>query len=150
MDVRVAGVSDVADLARLLWRSALDTAEPTRSERVFASDLLRWYDSHQNSHIPFLALLPGSGAIGMAWLALVPRVPRPDAMSRLCGDIQSVYVLAAHRSTAVGTALIGAALEHATSLGLEHVTVHSNARAVSLYERAGFASSRELLVRMVP
>ncbi len=81
----------------------------------------------------------------MAWLALAARVPRPGRTGRLCGDVQSVYVVPEHRSAGVGVALVRALLQHAEALGLEHVTVHSSKRAVPVYERAGFAATRELL-----
>lgn len=145
MEIRVAGAGDVGRLAELISRFA-ELGEPAGSGRAFAPDLLGWWDVHHDSHIPFLALLPSSGAVGMAWLALTARVPRPGGTSRLCGDVQSVYVVPEHRSAGVGTALMRAMLQHAEVLGLEHVTVHSNQRAASLYERTGFTSSRELLM----
>lgn len=147
MQIRRAGAADAADLAALLWRSASESGEPRRSERELASDLVQWCAAHEQSHVPFLALLASSEAVGMAWLAVVPRVPRPDSTGRLSGDIQSMYVVAAHRSEGVGSALLSAALDHADRLGLEHVTVHSSPRATSLYERHGFTATPELLLR---
>lgn len=47
----------------------------------------------------------------------------------------------------IGTALVEAASEHATHLGSLCVTVHSGRKAVPLYERMGFESSRRLLLR---
>lgn len=85
--------------------------------------------------------------VGMAWVALVPRVPRPGAISRLSADIQSVFVMPEWRGQGIGTALVEAASEHATHLGSVRVTVHSGRKAVPLYERMGFESSRRLLLR---
>lgn len=45
----------------------------------------------------------------------------------------------------LGSALIQAASEHAMSLGVARVTVQSGRKAVPVYERLGFASSRRLL-----
>ena len=146
MEIRVAGATDVGPLADLICRFA-DKEEPAGNERAFAEDLTGWWEDHRDSHVPFLALLPSSGAVGMAWLALTARVPRPGGGSRLSGDIQSVYVVPEHRCSGVGTALMRAVLQHAEALGVEHVTVHSNQRAASLYERAGFSTSQELLMR---
>jgi len=47
----------------------------------------------------------------------------------------------------VGSALVEAAAERATRLGSLRVTVHSGRRAVPVYERLGFESSRRLLQR---
>jgi GNAT superfamily N-acetyltransferase len=83
----------------------------------------------------------------MAWVALVPRVPRPGATSRLSADIQSVFVMPTQRGQGIGSALVEAASEHATHLGSLRVTVHSGRKAVPVYERLGFESSRQLLQR---
>ncbi len=81
----------------------------------------------------------------MAWLALVPRVPRPGTVTRYSGDVQSVFVVPRERGKGVGGALIAAATRHALELGAGRVTVHSGRKAVPLYERLGFASSPQLL-----
>lgn len=83
----------------------------------------------------------------MAWVALVPRVPRPGDLTRLSADIQSVVVLPDHRGAGIGAALVDAAARHAEDLGAVRVTVHSGPRSVPLYERLGFASSRLLRQR---
>jgi GNAT superfamily N-acetyltransferase len=81
----------------------------------------------------------------MAWLALVPRVPRPGTTTRRSADIQSVFVVPEQRGKRIGSALVQAASEYALRLGVGRVTVHSGRKAVPVYERLGFASSRQLL-----
>lgn len=145
METRVADPSDLGALAGLLWRFA----EPDETEgppQGFAGELLGWWEAHHGSHVPFLAVAPSGASVGMVWLALTARVPRPEAMARLCGDVQSLYVLPEHRSAGVGTDLVRALVRHAEALGLEHVTVHSNERARRSYQRAGFTPSGDLLV----
>jgi GNAT superfamily N-acetyltransferase len=93
MEIRVAVPDDVAQLAGLLGRFA-DCDQATGA--AFAPDLLRWWSEH-DSHVAFLAVLPSGDAVGMAWLALTERVPRPGGGARLSGDIQSVYVVPEHR-----------------------------------------------------
>jgi GNAT superfamily N-acetyltransferase len=142
-----ANSDDVADLARLLW---LDTRheEPAREPvDAFAEQLALWWAARRDSHFAFVARLPQRGLVGMAWVALVPRVPRPGATSRLSADIQSVFVLPEHRGQGIGSSLVEAASQHATNLGSLRVTVHSGRRAVEMYERLGFESSRQLLQR---
>jgi GNAT superfamily N-acetyltransferase len=81
----------------------------------------------------------------MAWVALLPRIPRPGATSRMSADIQTVFVLPEQRGRGIGSALVHAAAEHAAQLGAIRVTVHSGRKAVPVYERLGFKSSRQLL-----
>jgi GNAT superfamily N-acetyltransferase len=83
--------------------------------------------------------------IGMAWLAVVQRVPSPRALRRASGDLQCVYVIPGERDGGVGGRLVEAVLARAQDLGLERVTVHSSPRAIPAYARRGFASSPRLL-----
>ena len=158
MDIRVAGRQDVGDLARLLWAFAAPEERARQDVCAFAADLARWWSDHQESHVALVARADGSdrpdgddgsaGAgmvVGMAWVALLARVPRPGELARRSADVQSVYVVAEQRGRHIGSALVRAAVEHARLLGVSRVTVHSSPRAVPVYRRLGFSSSRELL-----
>jgi GNAT superfamily N-acetyltransferase len=153
MDIRIAGQEDLAHLARLLWLHAAPDEQAQQPVESFAVDLGAWWTDHEHSHHAFVARLAEneprseSQVVGMAWLALVPRVPRPGATTRRSADIQSVYVVPEQRGKRIGSALVEAASEHASRLGASRVTVHSGRRAVPVYERLGFASSRQLLQR---
>jgi GNAT superfamily N-acetyltransferase len=142
-----ANEDDIADLAQLLWLDTLNEEPAQRSVDAFAAELAKWWAAHQDSHLAFVARLLRPEIVGMAWVALVPRVPRPGATSRLSADIQSVFVMPKHRGQGIGSALVDAASEHATHLGSLRVTVHSGRKAVPVYERLGFESSRQLLQR---
>jgi GNAT superfamily N-acetyltransferase len=137
----------VGHLARLLWLNGAPAEQAQQSVESFASDLDAWWADHARTHVAFLARSPSSEAVGMAWLALIPRPPRPGTTTRLSADVQSVFVLPDHRGRGIGTALVQAVTEHALGLGALHVTVHSGTRAVPVYERLGFASSRQLMQR---
>jgi hypothetical protein len=76
MQIRVAGSDDVGHLAELLATFA-ESDEPAGTGQRFAPDLLRWWTDHRDSHVAFLALLPSGDVVGMAWLAVTARVPRP-------------------------------------------------------------------------
>jgi GNAT superfamily N-acetyltransferase len=142
-----ANADDVADLARLLWLDTRNEEPAQQSVDAFAADLAQWWAAHQDSHLAFVARLHRPEIVGMAWVALNPRVPRPGATSRLSADIQSVFVLPQQRGQGIGSALVQAASEHATRLGSLRVTVHSGRRAVPVYQRLGFEPSRQLLQR---
>lgn len=147
MDISIAGREDLAHLARLLWMYAAPDEQAKQPVESFAVDLDAWWTEHDDSHLAFVARLAESEVVGMAWLALVPRVPRPGATTRRSADIQSVFVLSEQRRHGIGSALVQAASEHASRLGAARVTVHSGTKAVPVYERLGFASSRQLLQR---
>ena len=93
----------------------------------------------------FDGAVDGPDVIGVAWLALVDRVPGPERRHRRCGDVQSVHGRPDRRDRGVGAALMAAVLAEARRLGLEHVTVHSSVRAVPMYERAGFGHDPQWL-----
>ena len=128
---------------------------------AFAAELAQRWSAHPDSHPALVARLRRPEIVGMAWVALVPRVPRPGATSRLSADIQSVFVRPEHRGRStearaprpeqrgrgIGSALVAAASEHAARLGSLRVTVHSGRKAMPVYERLGFESSRRLLSR---
>jgi GNAT superfamily N-acetyltransferase len=137
----------VADLARLLWLHAAADERAQQSVESFAVDLQAWWTDHDDSHLAFVARRAGSEVVGMAWLALVPRVPRPGGTKRCSADIQSVFVVPEQRGNGIGSALVQVATEHALRLGAGRVTVQSGRKAVPLYERLGFASPDRLLQR---
>lgn len=147
MRIEQAHPDDVPALARLLW---LDTrgVEPERpSVDAFAGQLARWWATCEATHVAFVARMPEAGVVGMAWIAFAPRVPRPGAVVRMSGDVQSVFVVPEMRGRGIGSALVSAVAEHAERYGAARVTVHSGRRAVPLYERLGFAPSPQLLLR---
>jgi GNAT superfamily N-acetyltransferase len=145
MDIGMAGEQDLPHLARLLWLHASPAEQAIQSVESFAADLGEWWTSHADSHTAFVARVAGSGVVGMAWLTVVPRVPRPGTTTRRSADIQSVFVLSEHRGKGIGSALVAAASDHAVRLRAHRVTVSSSRKAVPMYERLGFASSRQLL-----
>jgi GNAT superfamily N-acetyltransferase len=153
VDIRIAGREDVSQLARLLWLDTAPEEQARQSFDSFADDLDAWWSDREASHLAFVARRPPSGRgsetelVGMAWLALVPRVPRPGATARFAADVQAVFVVPEARGQGIGSALVREATQHALSRGALRVTVHSGRRAVPVYERLGFASSGRLLMR---
>jgi GNAT superfamily N-acetyltransferase len=145
MRIDQATADDVAGLARLLHLTASDEERTRQPLDAFAADLTHWWASNQDSHFAFVARPDGPGIVGMAWVALVQRVPRPGAKRRLSADLQSVFVVPEQRGQGIGSALVQAASDYANHLGALRVTVHSGRMAVPVYERLGFESSRQLL-----
>ena len=140
-------MDDVAALAEVLWLHDRGELPDQKSLHQFAVELAQWWDDHHYTHTAFVAQLGGPQLVGMAWVAMVPRVPRPAVFTRLSADLQSVFVRPEHRGRGIGSALVEAASEHAVGLGALRLTVHSGRKAVPLYERLGFATSPQLLQR---
>ena len=146
--VRTASAVDAAALAGLRLRSRYESGVADEDDADgFADALSSWMDAHVSTHRPFVAEVDGRVA-GMAWLVVLDRVPSLERRHRRSGDVQSVYVLPELRGRGVGAALLDAVLADARTLGLEHVTVHSSDRAVSLYRRAGFRAADTWLGRI--
>ena len=146
LTVRRGTAQDAPALARMRWRWRVE-------ERKAASDVDRgsfvdfftsWVVDHLPTHLPFVVEIDGALA-GMAWLMLGDRVPAPGLMDRRTGDVQSVYVAPERRNVGAGAALMEAVLAEAGNRELEFVTVHSSERAVTMYQRAGFANNARWL-----
>jgi GNAT superfamily N-acetyltransferase len=137
LTIRVATSADAPALADLPWW------DPSGPSPDFAPDLARWMDDNP-AHTCMLAFLDEK-LVGMAWLAVVARVPRPGKLDRRSGDIQSVFVLPEARRSGVATALLNALDELATSQGLLHQSVHSSAMGIPLYESVGFVATPKLM-----
>lgn len=117
---------------------------PVTTRDEFVHRFVAWARENAPSH-RCVVMARGDTLIGMAWLAIVRRVPTPRALERASGDVQCVYVVPDERDSGLGGRLIDAVLELARELRLERVTVHSSARAVPAYARRGFAVSPRLL-----
>ncbi|MFE7273957.1 GNAT family N-acetyltransferase [Streptomyces sp. NPDC057623] len=163
--VRPAEPGELAAVAELRWQWIVenDSAVPAGVERdAFVRHFVTWAEQNAASHrCMVLVDTDGSGVlgadagiIGMAWLAVVQRVPTPHAPHRASGDLQCVYVVPEARDAGLGGRLITETLARAKDLGLERVTVHSSPRAVAAYVRQGFENSPRLLqahvARMTP
>lgn len=145
--IRQATIGDIRDLSALIW---LDTrsAEPDPVElESFVTELGDWWADRGDGHHAFVAEYAGERIVGMAWIALQPRVPRPGEGQRSAADIQTLFVLAEHRGQGIGSALVDAAAHFAMDTGAARVTVHSGHRALPVYERLGFRSHPRLLQR---
>ncbi|MGW4519673.1 GNAT family N-acetyltransferase [Amycolatopsis sp. NPDC004378] len=145
IEVRPARPDDLEAVAALRWRwVAEQDGLPGDGRAAFVREFAAWARDNAATH-RCLVLARADGVLGMAFLAITPRVPTPAAFERACGDVQSVYVVPEARDGGLGGLLIGATLRLAAELGLERVTVHSSGRAVPAYERQGFAVSPSLL-----
>ncbi|MDG4857921.1 GNAT family N-acetyltransferase [Streptomyces sp. T-3] len=145
VEIRPAEPQDLAAVAGLRWEWILEgQGDPGAQRETFVRHFVTWAGQNASSHRCTVLTRDGV-VIGMAWLAVVQRVPTPSAPQRASGDLQCVYVAPGERDGGLGGRLIDAVLAHAESLGLERVTVHSSPRAIPGYARRGFEPSPRLL-----
>lgn len=151
MRIDRAGREDLPALAQLKWQDVPRDLTAGRSLDTYIAELGDWWQAHARTHVAFVARAEEDDRIvGAAWVALVPRVPRPGAVDRISADIQSVFVLPEHRGRGAGRGLVAAACAHAVSVGAERITVHSSEAAVGLYQKLGFADSPRLRQFLAP
>ncbi|MEV5434776.1 GNAT family N-acetyltransferase [Streptomyces sp. NPDC052682] len=148
--IRPARPDDLPAVARLRWQWIVENGtDPVAGPQEFVRHFVDWAGRNAASH-RCVVLVRGAEVIGMAWLAVVQRVPTPGALQRASGDLQCVYVVPEARDGGLGGRLIRAVLDGAKELGLERVTVHSSPRAIPAYLRNGFEGSPRLLHARVP
>ena len=145
IEIRPARPAESEAVAGLRWRWAAERdGLPFAGRDEFVRRFAGWVRQNAATH-RCLVLVCEERVIGMAFLAITARVPTPAAFLRASGDVQCVYVVPEARHGGLGGLLIDAILRLAAELGLERVTVHSSERAVTAYERKGFAVSARLL-----
>jgi GNAT superfamily N-acetyltransferase len=145
IEIRLARDEEFTAVAGLRWQWEIEVGEtPDVDREVYAKEFAAWARRRTESH-RCMVLCRNGTVVGMAWLAVVARVPSPGNMARAIGDLQSVYLVPEARSGGLGGRLITAVLDEARALGLPKVTVQSTTRAVPVYCRNGFADSAKLL-----
>lgn len=143
--IRPARPEELGAVAELRWRWEQERhGTPAVARDEFVPRFTAWARKNGSSHRCMVVVRDGA-AIGMAWLAIVPRVPLPRAPERTTGDVQCVYVVPEERDNGIGGRLIDAVLVLARDLGVERATVHSSERAIPAYTRRGFVASPRLL-----
>ena len=142
--IRPATDDDLPALARLRWRWVEELGGATGTRDDYEQHFVAWARDHAATHRAVLAEHDGE-VIGMAWVALAPRLPSPGQPDRFNAELQSAYVIPDERGRGVGTGLIEAAVRHA--VGAERLLVHSSEAGLRAYALAGFAASPLLLER---
>ncbi len=146
VEIRTARDEELEQVVRLRWLWTVNDRDqnPSMSESEYVTASADWARQSTASHIAFVAVADG-GIIGMAWLALAPRVPTTVSLDRVSGDLQSCYVLPEYRNRGIGGRLVRAVLDGARARGAEHVTVHTSPESIAMYERNGFEPHPRLL-----
>ncbi len=149
ISIRPARPAELAAVAALRWEWLVENGSEDLGEPDdFVRHFVAWAGENAHTH-RCTVVVRDDRVIGMAWLAVVQRVPTPRAPRRASGDLQCVYVVPGARDGGLGGRLVQAVLDGARELGLERVTVHSSPRAIPAYARNGFRESSRLLQAQV-
>ncbi|WP_156254109.1 GNAT family N-acetyltransferase [Pseudactinotalea terrae] len=140
--VRRAEDCELERVVQLRWVWEAETDNEPGDRESFVTAAAAWARAHRETHI---AVTARGTVVGMAWLALTPRVATTHDLDRWSGDLQSCYVLPSRRGAGIGSKLVQAVLASARDRGVEHLTVHTSPEASELYERNGFRTSSRLL-----
>jgi ribosomal protein S18 acetylase RimI-like enzyme len=134
--VRVAGVSDSAQIGRLLHDFSLEYDDPTPGPERLAARMSQLLEEGQTG-----VLLAGPGPDGLAVLRFRPSIWTEGLECYLA----ELYVAPGMRGEGLGRALMEAAMEFARKRGADYMdlgTGEQDVAARSLYESLGF-SNRE-------
>jgi len=146
--IRFAHDHELEQTVRLRWLwNVVEREQPSAlGEAAFVQQAAEWARAHSTTHLAHIAVTAAGEIIGMAWLALTPRVATTESFERVSADLQSCYVLPSHRQRGIGGALVQAVLATARERGAEHVTVHTSADSIGMYARNGFEKHDRLLL----
>lgn len=145
--VRQATADDVPELAEL--RRAFTNEDPPEGGpradfdeafRATVSDGLR-----DGTWVVWVAEVEGQIA-AHAFIAVVPKIPRPVQGFRHIGYLTNVYARPEYRNRGIGGRVLTATTEWARRHGIEVLVVWPSEESVSLYRRHGFDSPDEPLV----
>jgi len=114
--VRGAEPFETEAVAGLRWRWVVERGGvPVVTREEFVASMLTFAAEHERTHHRVVAVRSGI-VVGMAWLAVLPRVPSPRATRRASGDVQCVYVVPEERNANIGSKLMDAILDKARQL----------------------------------
>ncbi|MFK0288816.1 GNAT family N-acetyltransferase [Streptomyces sp. NPDC090499] len=106
--IRPAASDELDVVAELRWQWILENQDaPVTGRAEFVQHFVRWARENTSSH-RCMVMVRDEVIIGMAWLAVLPRVPSPRALQRASGDLQCVYVVPGERDGGLGGRLIDA------------------------------------------
>lgn len=154
--VRVGGLGDVDEVARLRRAWAEEQAGAVLPDPGFEESLAGWFRREHGQRVTWLAeedgpAAPGQRAVGMLNMLVFTRMPRPaDARGHRrtrWGYVANVFVAAEARNAGVGRLLVDACVAHADQQRFARLVLSPSERSVPFYARAGFVPAASLMVR---
>lgn len=140
--IRRANAGDVAELARLRWAMTVEMNEATDHPATFTQRFGGFAARALagNQWAVFVAERDRA-LLGMVWVQLVDRVPRPNATPATYAYITSVFVEQTERNAGLGRSILDAALAWIAAQDAEMTVLWPSERSGRFYERAGFGPS---------
>jgi ribosomal protein S18 acetylase RimI-like enzyme len=132
--IRLAGATDAATFARLLYQFNVEFDAPTAPAEVIAA-----HGGPLIENGELTVLFAGDGPDGFAQLRFRPSV----YTGALDAHLEELYVVPERRGHGLGRALLEAAMDHARERGAAHIdlgTSEDDVAARRLYESAGFTN----------
>lgn len=100
--IRPVREDELSAVAKLRWQWILENGEtPVTAHDEFVNYFVAWARENRSSH-HCSVLLRADVVIGMAWLAILKRVPTPRSLQRASGDVRCVYVVPEERDAGRG------------------------------------------------
>lgn len=138
VSVRIATDDDMALVAGLRRAWSEENAGAAIDDPDFDDVLSRWWAEERSSRTFFLVDCD-ERTVGMANVKRYARMPVAGrGGGGWWGYVGNVFVLASHRNSAVGRALMDEVIRYAGREGLEHLRLAPSPRSRSFYERLGF------------
>ena len=144
--IRPATAGDAAALANLRWEFRATKNPPVESREEFIKRCESWMRAELTTSASWRAWLAeqDEGIVGQVWVHLIQKVPNPAAERERHMYLSNLYVTSDARG-GVGTRLLEAALEWATSQNVDRVVLWPTDRSRPLYLRHGFTADVDLL-----
>ena len=153
--VRRATAEDAVMLAtlRFEFRSAIGDAVEVPEEFVARCEAwMRDRLSDSDFWFAWIAETLDEGgplAIGAIWLQLIEKVPNPVIEKEAHAYVTNLFVMELERGRGAGSMLLEAAVAECKSWDVDTIILWPTPRSRTLYERNGFAPTRDIMARVL-
>jgi GNAT superfamily N-acetyltransferase len=153
--VRRATATDAIILATLRFEFRSAIGEAIESPEEFVARCEGWMRDRLSDNDFWFAWIAetldedGPLAIGAAWLQLIEKVPNPVIEKEAHAYVTNLFVLESERGRGAGSMLLEAAIAECKSWDDDTITLWPTPRSRTLYERHGFAATKEIMARVL-
>jgi GNAT superfamily N-acetyltransferase len=138
LEVRRTDARDADLLARLRLENQRESGEAS-DEPAYESALKEWFREHLSAGDVHAWIAVDDGrAVGTGGVVVVPRPPYPRNPAGLEAYVTNMYTVPDRRREGIGRRILDEITQHAKSLGVPRLLLHSSEAGRHLYEQAGF------------